>query len=86
MPQVLQVALEILMSPQKDLQEVVASELKWPGKGRPCQHGRERWLRLNCMQHDFRHHVGYVCCECYAQWFFEDDWQTEECRRCSLSG
>lgn len=62
------------------LTAVVLSELEYPNKGKPCKHRKKNWFPLGCMQHDYKHVVGYGCYKCHAQWFLEDDWRTDECR------
>ena len=50
------------------------------GKMAPCRHDPSNWTTLGCMQHHYEHVVGRVCFICHHQWFFEDDWRTDECR------
>ena len=57
----------------------VTSELAFPDKGTQCDCGSELFT-LGCMQHEYKHVVGYGCYQCHAQWFLEDDWRTDECR------
>jgi hypothetical protein len=64
-----------------ELRREVLSSLTFPDKGQPCKHGRENWFTLGCMQHDYLHVVGMGCYVCRAQWFFEGDWRTDECRQ-----
>jgi hypothetical protein len=64
---------------EKDLTEVLVSSITFPEQGKPCRH-TWAWFTLGCMQHDYQHVVGRGCHKCHAQWFFEPDWRTQECR------
>jgi len=64
-----------------EIRKEVLSELVYPNKGKPCRHSPKNWGTLGCMQHDYKHVVGRYCNRCHVQWFFEDDWRTEECRQ-----
>lgn len=46
-----------------------------------CNCDEPHWYVLGCMQHDCEHIVGAGCFNCNANWFFESDWQTDECRK-----
>jgi hypothetical protein len=64
-----------------ELHTEVISEMEYPNKGKPCKHGKKTRFSLGCMQHEYKHVVGYACRRCSAQWFLEDDWRTDECRQ-----
>jgi hypothetical protein len=64
----------------------VVSSMTFPEQGKPCKCGKKHRCSLGCMQHDYKHVVGYMCFKCHAQWFLEPDWRTDECRKADEDG